>query len=347
MIIVLNILLLLILFTSYVICSSLAVFVMIIIRMLLCTNKPLRHRFTMRIKHLWLSLTVTLLGFYFVHPTYVCFDKSILKQKKCILLSNHLTNYDWIYLLVIFNKLKMYEDIVIILKESLSNMPIYGYGMKVFGYIFLKREWNKDQEILAQGLKRMREKDKYFLLLFPEGTFIDSQTHPKSKKFCESNNVIVDSKPFDSSHVLLPRKTGFEMIYQNLNGTIDGIVDVTLLINPYQNYPSEDFVLWDVFIKRSKRLKFCCLLEFVEKSEVSQKDWLYKNYFEKDKIIEKYRLNDGLMNLNEFKEKSKILLKKDTDNYNYETVYIWCDYSKYYLIGLFLTFMAIGYYILK
>lgn len=317
---------------------------MIIIRTALVFNTKLQHKFTLFLKNLWLNFTVTLLGFYFVHPLNICYDKRILDKKKCIIISNHLTNYDWIYVLVVLAKLNMYEDLVIILKDSLSKIPVYGYGMKVFGYIFLKRDWNKDREILAKGLVNTKERDKYYMLLFPEGTLIDYTTHEKSQKFCEANPIKIDDVAFNPKNVLMPRKTGFNMIFENLKEQLDGIVDITLLVHPYQRYPSEEFTLYNVFIERSRKLDFAILVDYIDKNEVDGDDWLYKLFNQKEKTIERYKKTENKNDKRGFKRTADELIGTEMKSKLFCVTRIWSRWSEVQVIGSLLTYALLGYF---
>ncbi|KAM0688603.1 hypothetical protein COBT_000140 [Conglomerata obtusa] len=231
----------------------------------------------------------------------------------------------------------MYKEVVIILKESLKNIPIYAYGMKTFGYIFLKRDWSKDQEILANGLKKLKEKESFYLLIFPEGTIIDSESHNKSKAFCQKNNVRIDGDTFLPENVLLPRKTGFDMIYKNLDSRVEGFIDITLLTNPYTVYPSEKFDLVDVFLNRSKKVNFCAIIEVYDSNDkTKQADWLYRLYKEKDDVVNKYRTEQKeIKNLCEFKAYCKNTVRNEYTNYGFDSVFIWSKVSNYYYIILF------------
>lgn len=179
----LNILLFITLASLYFSFSLLSVIVMVIARAILFPNRSLQRKFTMGIKMLWLDLTVVFLGVYFTKPIHICYDKAVLSRVRTIVLSNHLTNYDWLYVLVVLHALGKYEDLFIILKESLSRVPIYGYGMRIFGYVFLKRDWSRDKETISNALTEIKKRDKFHLLLFPEGTLFDPITHLKSREF--------------------------------------------------------------------------------------------------------------------------------------------------------------------
>jgi 1-acyl-sn-glycerol-3-phosphate acyltransferase len=41
----------------------------------------------------------------------------------------------------------------IILKDSVKNMPVFGWGMHFFEFIFLAREWERDKSALFQVLR--------------------------------------------------------------------------------------------------------------------------------------------------------------------------------------------------
>lgn len=322
---------------AYFVFSAVAFVVMIIMHFILIPIPHTRHKFIIKIKHLWLSLTTSILGLYFVHPIYICYNKKIFDRKKVITISNHLTNFDWIYTLVVLNELGMYENLVIILKESLRKIPIFGYGMKIFGYIFLKRQWSEDYQILLEGLKKIKEKENFNLLLFPEGTIINKEAHEKSKKYCETNNIKIGNEPFNPETLLLPRKTGFDMIYRYLNEDIEGFVNITLFINPYIEYPSDKFDLWDVFIRWSKKINFCFLIDYIENNEEAKsKDWLYKVFKKKDELIKNYIPKaKKFKNKNEFKEVILSLIEENRDYYFFRKTYIRSKNSLFYYLGFF------------
>ncbi|TBU02568.1 acyltransferase [Hamiltosporidium tvaerminnensis] len=303
-----------------------------IIRIILSVHKPTCDRFTIKVKLYWLDLTMTLLGFYFTKEVFIRYDREILKKKKCIVISNHLTNYDWIYIMVVLHSLGMYKDLCIILKESLKKLPIYGYGMRVFGYIFLKRNWSVDREILSEGLNGLKAKDKYFLLLFPEGTFIDKTAHKKSIEFGKKNNIKIDGKEFLPENVLIPRKTGFEMIHDVLKESIDGVIDITLLVSPHHNFPPEEYTIWNIFIKRKYKISLLFLIECIENSDELRDNWIYGNFQRKNNIIESYKQEiirnpnccSDIAGFNYFCENN---LPESLANYDYKNLYVWSKRS--------------------
>ncbi|KRH92866.1 Lysophosphatidic acid acyltransferase LPAAT, partial [Pseudoloma neurophilia] len=163
-------------------------------------------------KILWLELTIAYGSLFFPHTVHLAVDQKILeklnsksfiqnilsKENKfrdfnTLVISNHLTNYDWLFMLVILHKLNLYENITIILKYSLSKIPIFGTAMRYFGYVFVKRDWEYDRNII---IRMLGSDDQKSLLLFPEGTIHTKYEHEKTIEYVR-NAKITFSRDFD------------------------------------------------------------------------------------------------------------------------------------------------------
>ncbi|ELQ76811.1 Lysophosphatidic acid acyltransferase LPAAT [Trachipleistophora hominis] len=256
---------------------------LLLIRLVLRPFKNARSRFTKIIKGYWLSLTASVCYFYFPHPIYVAYNKEILKKKRCLIVSNHLTNLDWIFIVVILNELGMYEELCIIMKYSLSKLPIYGYGMKCFDYIFLKRRWQEDIHILSQGLEKMKKKENFYLLFFPEGTILDSETYEKSQKYGRDLNMTIDGRLYNPQFCLIPRVKGINKIYEVLQEEIDGVIDITLFITPYKRYLAEYYDYCDVLFNLQRIPRFYIVLD--EYKGKMNGEWLHRIFDKKDKCL--------------------------------------------------------------
>ncbi|KAI8806994.1 acyltransferase-domain-containing protein [Cladochytrium replicatum] len=125
-----------------------------------------------------------------------------------VVIANHQIYSDWAYLWALAWALRdgrapgggAHGSVKIILKEELMKVPVFGWGMRFFEFIFLKRKWADDQhrirEYLNRALDDMRAaKDArrgrsrhdfrtgLWLMLFPEGTVITDETVGISKGF--------------------------------------------------------------------------------------------------------------------------------------------------------------------
>lgn len=154
---------------------------------------------------------------------------------RLVMIANHQLYSDWLYLwwIAYTNSPRMHGHIYIILKESLKHVPIIGWGMRFYGFIFMSRKMSTDQPRLAHRLGKLKERhsgplsgtsglDPMWLLLFPEGTNASQNTRVKSVQWAEKQGI----KDFE--HVLLPRSTGTFFCLNEIKGTLDYVYDCTL-----------------------------------------------------------------------------------------------------------------------
>jgi 1-acyl-sn-glycerol-3-phosphate acyltransferase len=155
--------------------------------------------------------------------------------ERMVMIANHQLYTDWLYLWWIgyTNQPQMHGHIFIILKESLKHIPIIGWGMRFYGFVFMSRKMATDQPRMAHRLKQLRTRhtgpmsgssglNPMWLLLFPEGTNASDNGRAKSAKWAEKIGVK------DMQHVLLPRSTGMFFCLNELKGTVDYVYDCTL-----------------------------------------------------------------------------------------------------------------------
>lgn len=170
-----------------------------------------------------------------------------------VFISNHQIYTDWLFLWFLSYTSRLSDCVYIILKDLLK-IPVLGYGMKNYNFLFLSRKWEKDKIILtnqlleidanargvgpANGVKevastsnseiktwpKIDRPDKiwpYQLILFPEGTVPSDRTTKKSRAYIETQG----HEPL--KHVLLPRYRGLYLALKKLRGTIEVVYDIT------------------------------------------------------------------------------------------------------------------------
>ncbi|KAH9861769.1 hypothetical protein J1614_011522 [Plenodomus biglobosus] len=161
---------------------------------------------------------------------------------RMILMANHQLYTDWLYLWWIAYTNKMHGFIYIILKESLKNVPIIGWGAQFYNFIFLSRKWEEDQRTFKKHLEKLNKpKDPMWLIIFPEGTNLSASTRANSKKWADKNGLK------DMKHQLLPRSTGLKFCLNELKDTTDWLYDCTIA---YEGVPDGQFGQ-DIFTLRS------------------------------------------------------------------------------------------------
>ncbi|KAG9186121.1 hypothetical protein G6011_02677 [Alternaria panax] len=161
---------------------------------------------------------------------------------RMVLMANHQLYTDWLYIWWIAYTNNMHGFIYIILKESLKNIPIIGWGAQFYNFIFLSRKWEEDQRTFKKHLSKLNKKgDPMWLIIFPEGTNLSKTTREKSQKWAQKNGLQ------DMKHQLLPRSTGLKFCLNELRETTDWLYDCTVA---YEGVPEGQFGQ-DIFTLRS------------------------------------------------------------------------------------------------
>lgn len=130
---------------------------------------------------------------------------------------------DWLYLWWIAYTNKMHGRIYIILKESIKNIPIFGWAAQFYNFIFLSRKWEVDKSRFKRHLSELSNpQDPMWLLIFPEGTNLSKTTREKSKAWADKQGIA------DMKNLLLPRSTGLHFCLQELKKSTNWLYDCTI-----------------------------------------------------------------------------------------------------------------------
>lgn len=74
-----------------------------------------------------------------------------LLQPNSAIISNHQIYTDWLFLWFLTYTSNLSNAVYIILKD-LSKIPVLGYGMKNYNFLFLSRKWEHDKVVLTNQL---------------------------------------------------------------------------------------------------------------------------------------------------------------------------------------------------
>ncbi|KAF8755880.1 Phosphate acyltransferase [Rhizoctonia solani] len=129
-----------------------------------------------------------------------------------VMMPNHQIYADWWYLWCLAYSMRAHADVLIILKDSLKWIPIVGWGMQFFRFIFLARSWAHDKQRLTSHLTRLARTAAggqlpFLLLLFPEGTLVSPNTRPLSAKYAAKTGIQ------DMQHILLPARPAYYFVF--------------------------------------------------------------------------------------------------------------------------------------
>ena len=208
--------------------------------------------------------------------------------ERMFLIANHQIYTDWLYLWWIGYAAGMHGRIYVVLKESLKNIPVIGWGMQFAQFIFLKRKWENDKPNLAAHMQRFNNSDPMWLMIFPEGTNLATCTREKSRKWAEQNKLK------DMQHTLLPRSTGLHFMLQELKDTVEFVYDCTIAYEgvPRGEYAQDIFTVGASYFGGRPPKSVNMYWRRFRVANIPLKDpkvfdgWLRARWAEKDKFIE-------------------------------------------------------------
>ena len=213
-----------------------------------------------------------------------------LNNNHNIVISNHILYTDWLYVWIFL--LSVIDDpssAVFIMKDSLQHVPVAGTVMRFLGYLFLKREAEKDLPYLSEKVGNNKEKSVNYVI-FPEGTTYDSNTIQESDKHSEN----LGKQLFN--HVLHPKHKGVFEILQNQS--INGILDLTFcfedlrFINSSTKKPVEHYYTIGSLLLGRYPKQVATMAKYYEKKDIPHKndneikEWIYDRFTEKEAFIE-------------------------------------------------------------
>ncbi|KAJ4844456.1 putative 1-acyl-sn-glycerol-3-phosphate acyltransferase 5 [Turnera subulata] len=228
----------------------------------------------------WLALWPFL--FEKINKTKVIFSgESVPPRERVLLIANHRTEVDWMYLWDLAWRKGCLGYIKYVLKSSLMKLPVFGWGFLILEFIPVERKWDIDESNMHQMLSSFKDpRDPLWLALFPEGTDFSEQKSTRSKKYAAENGFPV------LNNVLLPKTKGFYACLEELKDSLDAVYDVTigykhhcpsLLDNVFGIDPSEVHI----HVRR-------VAIEDIPSSEDETATWLMNTFCLKDRLLSNF-----------------------------------------------------------
>ncbi|KAJ0804951.1 putative 1-acylglycerol-3-phosphate O-acyltransferase [Helianthus annuus] len=248
---------------------------------------------------LWLALWPFL--FEKINKTKVVFSgETVPNKERVLLIANHKTEVDWMYLWDLALRKGCIGCIKYVLKSSLLKLPVFGWGFHLLEFISVERKWEVDEVMMRKMLLTFTDPcDPLWLAIFPEGTDFSEEKCMKSQKFAAENGLPV------LKNVLLPKTRGFHACLEILRDSLDAgstffivgfwvLYDVTIayknrcptfLDNVFGIEPSEVHV----HVRR-------ILLEDIPSSEPECEEWLLTTFQFKDRLLSDFIANGHFEN---------------------------------------------------
>lgn len=233
-------------------------------------------------------------------------------DQSAIIIANHQIYSDWLYLWFIAYLNNCHDHIFIIMKDSLKRIPILGYGMANYNFVFLSRKWESDfLHMKTQFDTICSISNKAWMLIFPEGTNINDNHLKKSQEYAPKvGGPILQT-------VLLPRVKGLYLALKELSPATSKIIDFTIGYSDHsiEEQAQDIFTLYKVYIEGQSPKKISVLvreydmvkevpkmkfqkLQTASDDEIEEKEmealqkWIFDKWEQKDNDL-KYFYNNG------------------------------------------------------
>lgn len=154
-------------------------------------------------------------------------DNLINDRKRSLILLNHRTRLDWMFIWMLQSRFQILDQLKIVLKAQLKHVPGPGWAMQHAAYLFLDRDWEKDQQTINSLTNYYHSaQSPLSLLIFPEGTNLTSHTKQRSNEYAAKQKEF--NRPYDFT--LHPRTTGFTYLLKTMRtkDILDAVDDVTI-----------------------------------------------------------------------------------------------------------------------
>lgn len=199
-----------------------------------------------------------------------------------LIISNHVGSVDFMVMNELAITQGMLSCLKYLIKQAVIYVPVFGIGMKVAGFLYIKRDISHDRQRIINYCKFMKEtRLPIWLILYPEGTRFREEKRAASQEFSRNRGLPV------LKNVLTPRTQGFKLLAQSFKGShIKNVVDMTIFFDsPDTKVPS----LLDVLIGKVNG-SFKVDIEVTPLEDISNFDAFVRDSFvRKDKKIEAWK----------------------------------------------------------
>ncbi|CAK9165062.1 unnamed protein product [Ilex paraguariensis] len=148
-----------------------------------------------------------------------------LGKEHALVISNHRSDIDWLVGWILAQRSGCLGSTVAVMKKSSKLLPVIGWSMWFSEYLFLERNWAKDEITLKSSFQRLGDfPHAFWLALFVEGTRFTQAKLLAAQEYATSAGLPVPR------NVLIPRTKGFVTAVSHMRTFVPAIYDVTVAI---------------------------------------------------------------------------------------------------------------------
>ncbi|KAK2641103.1 hypothetical protein Ddye_022866 [Dipteronia dyeriana] len=210
----------------------------------------------------------------------------LMGKEHALFICNHRSDVDWLVGWVLAQRKDCLGSALAVMKKEAKCLPIIGWSMWFSDYVFLERNWAKDENRLKAGFKWLEDFPRpFWLALFVEGTRFTQEKLAVAQEFAASKGLPIPR------NVLIPRTKGFVSAVSHMRTFVPAIYDCTVAVAKGQPPPT----LLRIFRGQSSvvkvQIKRHPMQELPETADgISQ--WCKDVFVTKDALLEKYLVKD-------------------------------------------------------
>ncbi|KAJ7976816.1 1-acyl-sn-glycerol-3-phosphate acyltransferase [Quillaja saponaria] len=203
-----------------------------------------------------------------------------------LVICNHKSDIDWLVGWVSAQRAGCLGSSLAVMKKSSKFLPVIGWSMWFSEYLFLERNWAKDESTLKSGLQRLKDFPlPFWLALFVEGTRFTQAKLLAAQEYAITTGLHVPR------NVLIPRTKGFVSSVSHMRSFVPAIYDVTVAI-PKSSPPPTMLRLFKgqpsvvhVHIKRH-------FMKELPETDEAVAQWCRDIFVAKDALLDKHSAED-------------------------------------------------------
>lgn len=226
-------------------------------------------------------------GDFFYGIDIVITGDPIPLRENALVVCNHQTMADITTLFRLARQKKRLGDLKWLVKDGLKYVPGIGWGMVFLDCIFLKRNWNRDEGMLARTFGRFqRNQIPIWTISFVEGTRMRPHKLKSAQAYAQTSGLPT------LHHLLTPRTKGFVAVVNGLRTHLDAVYDATIAYEG--GVPS----LWQWVKGSTRRVQLHVErhpIDTLPSDEEAMKAWLHQAFETKDARLEHFYTQGSLV----------------------------------------------------
>ncbi|KAE8680585.1 1-acyl-sn-glycerol-3-phosphate acyltransferase 2 [Hibiscus syriacus] len=211
---------------------------------------------------------------------------NLMGKEHALVICNHRSDIDWLVGWILSQRSGCLGSTVAVMKKSSKFLPVIGWSMWFSEYLFLERNWAKDENTLKAGLQRLKDFPRpFWLALFVEGTRFTQAKLLAAQEYATSQGLPVPR------NVLIPRTKGFVSAVSHMRSFVPAVYDMTVAIPKSSPSPTmlrlfkgQSSVV-HVHVKRH-------LMKELPETDEAVAQWCKDLFVEKDKLLDRHVAED-------------------------------------------------------